>query len=278
MSTTEDESDPLADPCGRRGLPPKVSRLRAKLSQKAKLEPKFRFYALYDRLYRFDVLQAAWSLVRKTKTAPGVDGVTFRDIEDSEEGVRGFLESLQQSLRSKSYKPDAARRVHIPKPDGRTRPLGIPTVRDRIVQMAALLILEPIFEADFRDSSFGFRPGRGAHDALDAIRSHLGRGKREVYDADLKGYFDTIPHDKLIAALEVRISDRSVLRLIRMWLQCAIEETDERGRKTRHKPTAGTPQGGVISPLLANLYLHWFEVLFYRTVRGSKRHWKAALA
>jgi len=239
--------------------------LRSKLSQKAKQEPKFRFYALYDRIYRLDVLQAAWSEVRKPRSAPGVDGVTFSDIEHSEGGVRGFLEQLQEDLRSKRYKPAAVRRVHIPKPDGRTRPLGIPTIRDRVVQMAALLVLEPIFEADFRDSSYGFRPGRSAHDALDAIRSHLKRGKREVYDADLQGYFDTIPHDKLMAALRVRISDRSVLKLIRMWLQTPIEDTDEKGCTSRHRPTAGTPQGGVISPLLANLYLHWFEVLFYRS-------------
>ena len=274
MSTTEEELDRIVDPCGRNGLPLKISRLRMKLSQKAKLEPKFRFYALYDRVYRFDVLQAAWSLVRKPKTAPGVDGVTFIDIENSEPGVHGFLEELQADLRSKSYQPDAVRRVHIPKPDGRTRPLGIPTIRDRVVQMAVLLILEPVFEADFRDSSFGFRPGRSAHDALDAIREQLNRGKREVYDADLKGYFDTIPHDKLMAALEVRISDRSMLKLIRMWLQTPIEETDDKGRKTRHRPTAGTPQGGVISPLLANLYLHWFEVLFYR--RDGPAHWAKA--
>jgi RNA-directed DNA polymerase len=235
-----------------------------KLSQKAKQEPKFRFYALYDRIYRLDVLQSAWRLVRKPDTAPGVDGVTFADIEASPEGVNGFLQQLHDDLRSKRYQPDAVRRVQIPKSDGRLRPLGIPTVRDRVVQMAVLLILEPIYEADFQESSFGFRPGRSAHDALDAIRSHLRRGKREVYDADLKGYFDTIPHDKMMAALEVRISDRSVLQLIRMWLTSTIEETDETGRKTRHRPTAGTPQGGVISPLLANLYLHWFEVLFYR--------------
>ena len=264
MSTTEEERNADDDPCGRTGLPLKVSRLRSKLSEKAKQEPKFRFYALYDRVYRLDVLQAAWSLVRKPKTAPGVDGVTFRDIEDSTDGVRGFLEELHEDLRSKSYKPDAVRRVHIPKPDGRMRPLGIPTIRDRVVQMAVLLILEPIFEADFRDSSFGFRPGRSAHDALDAIREQLRRGKREVYDADLKGYFDTIPHDKLMAALKARISDRSVLKLVHMWLQTPIEETDENGRKTLRRPTAGTPQGGVISPLLANLYLHWFEVVFYR--------------
>lgn len=274
MPTTEDEPEEYPDPLGRTSLPLKVSRLRWKLSQKAKQEPKFRFYVLYDRIYRLDVLQAAWSLVRKPNSAPGVDGVTFGDIEESEPGVGGFLEQLSEELRSKRYKPDAVRRVHIPKPDGRLRPLGIPTVRDRVVQMAVLLILEPIFEADFRDSSYGFRPGRSAHDALDAIRTHLQRGKREVYDADLQGYFDTIPHAKLMAALEARISDRSVLRLIRMWLETPIEDTDERGRKTRRRPTAGTPQGGVISPLLANVYLHWFEVLFYRS--DGPAHWAKA--
>ena len=274
MSTTEEEPDPIVDPCGRQGLPLKVSRLRMKLSQKAKLEPKFRFYALYDRVFRFDVLQAAWSLVRKSKTTPGVDGITFADIESSEAGVHGWLEELQASLHSRSYRPCAVRRVLIPKPDGRMRPLGIPTIRDRVVQMAVLLILEPIFEADFLDSSFGFRPGRSAHDALDAIRESLQRGKQEVYDADLKGYFDTIPHDKLMSALQMRISDGGVQKLIRDWLNSPIEETDESGRKHTARPESGTPQGGVISPLLANVYLHWFEVLFYR--HDGPYHWANA--
>lgn len=271
-STTEDEQ--YEDPCGRTGLPPKVSRLRAKLSDKAKREPKFRFYALYDRIYRMDVLQSVYALVRKAKTAPGVDGQTFVDIERSEGGVTQFLSELHDDLRTKRYQPDAVRRVQIPKPDGRMRPLGIPTVRDRVVQMATLLIVEPIFEADFTDSSYGFRPGRSASDALDKIQEHLKSGRQEVYDADLKGYFDTIPHDKLIKALEYRISDRSVLTLFRMWLQSPIEEEDESGRRSRTRPEAGTPQGGVISPLLANVYLHWFEVMFYS--RSGPAHWANA--
>lgn len=271
-STTEDEVP--EDPCGRNGLPPKVSRLRAKLSEKAKREPKFRFYALYDRVYRLDVLQSAYALVRKTKTAPGVDGQTFVDVERSDGGVAKFLAELHDALRQKRYKPDAVRRVQIPKPDGRMRPLGIPTIRDRVVQMATLLIVEPIFEADFTDCSYGSRPGRSARDALDAIQEHLKTGRHAVYDADLQGYFDTIPHDKLLKSLQRRISDRSVLQLFRMWLQSPIEEEDENGRRRRTRPTAGTPQGGVISPLLANLYLHWFEVMFYG--RSGPARWANA--
>jgi RNA-directed DNA polymerase len=243
-------------------LPVKVSELREKLSCKAKQEPNFRFYALYDRIYRFDVLLAAWMLVINNKGAPGVDGVSCQAVVDAAGGPLALIKELQEELRTKSYKPQAVLRVYIPKPDGRLRPLGIPTVRDRIVQTATLLVIEPIFEADFLDSSFGFRPGRNAHQAIDEIRRQLQAGLKEVYDADLKSYFDTIPHDQLMKALKVRIADGTVLKLIQMWLSCPVIETDDRGRAIRTRPTQGTPQGGVISPLLANLYLHWFEKAF----------------
>ena len=244
-------------------LPEKVATLRRKLYQKAKQEPRFRFYALYDRIYRLDVLLAAWDLVQKNKGAPGIDGISFQDIIDGP-GVLEFCRGLAEELRTKSYKPQPVKRVYIPKPDGRKRPLGIPTIRDRVIQMAVLLVIEPIFESDFTDSSFGFRPQRNAGQAIERITEHLKQGCREVYDADLKGYFDTIPHDKLMACVERRISDGSVLKLIRSWLRAPIVERTDDGQERMTRPRRGTPQGGVLSPLLANLYLHWFEVAFHR--------------
>jgi len=247
-----------------KGVPVKLSLLRWKLYHKAKQEPFFRFYALYDRVYRRDTLETAYKLCRKKNGRAGIDGISFTMIESSVGGVKSFIDGLEQSLKERSYRPKPVQRTYIRKKNGKLRPLGIPCICDRVIQRALLLIIEPIFEADFLDCSHGFRPSRNAHNAISQIQDNLKAGRVEVYDADLSSYFDTIDHDILMELVIKRIADRSVLKLIRLWLKSPISETDENGKETLSKPDSGTPQGGVASPLLANLFLHQFDELFHR--------------
>src|SRR5713226_3759555 len=252
--------------------PSSVQKLQTALHAKAKESPDFRFHALYDKVYRRDVLAYAYERCKANGGAAGVDNQTFEGIEQY--GAERWLDELAQELKSQTYQPQPVRRVYIPKPDGKQRPLGIPTIRDRVVQMAAVLVLEPIFEADLPPEQHAYRPGSSALDAVQAVQGLLDTGYTDVVDADLSGYFDSIPHAELMKSVARRISDRHLLHLIKMWLEAPVEETDEHGRTertTRNKDEGrGTPQGGVASPLLANLYMRRF-VLGWKKLGHERR-------
>jgi RNA-directed DNA polymerase len=250
--------------------PDGIRSLQRKLYVKAKTEPAFRFYILYDKVWRSDILSHAYDLARANKGAPGVDGVTFEQIETS--GLENWLTRLGEELRAKTYRCQPVRRVMIPKPGGGERPLGIPTIRDRVVQTAAKLVLEPIFEADLDPAAFGYRPKRGAGDAIQAVLTLLRRGHTDVVDADLSKYFDTIPHHELMLSIARRIVDRDMLALIKQWLTAPVETTGGDGTRRMEGGKAsrqGVPQGGVISPLVANLYMNRFLKYWRQTGRGE---------
>ena len=255
--------------------PESVQKLQAALHDKAKKSPDFRFYALYDKVYRKDVLTFAYECCKANGGSAGVDEQTFEDIEAY--GAERWLDELAQELKSQTYQPQPVRRVYIPKPDGKQRPLGIPTIQDRVVQTAALLVLEPIFEADLQPEQYAYRANRSALDAVRHVHKLMNTGHSKIVDADLSGYFDSIPHAELMGSVARRIVDGAMLHLIKMWLQAPVEETDERGtqrRSTRNRDQGrGTPQGAPISPLLSNLYMRRF-VLGWKKL-GYEKRWEA---
>lgn len=251
--------------------PGKIRELQIKLCQKAKNEPDFRFYQLYDKVYREDILNHAYELARANHGAPGVDGQSFEDIESA--GLAEWMNGLREELRNKTYKPQPVKRVMIPKSGGGERPLGIPTIRDRVVQTAAKLVLEPIWEADLEPNAYGYRPEKSAQDAIREVDELLHDGYTDVVDADLSKYFDTIPHSELLQCVARRVVDRQMLHLIKMWLKAPVEERDENGKRrlTGGKGNdRGTPQGSVISPGLANLYMNRMLKGWRRTKRGEQ--------
>ena len=250
--------------------PERIRSLQRKLYRKAKAEPDYRFYLLYDKVYREDILRHAYALVRANNGAPGVDGISFAMIEAL--GEEEWLAGIRRDLIEKTYRPAPVRRVLIPKPGGGERPLGIPTIRDRVVQTAAKLVLEPIFEADLDASAYGYRPKRSGLDAVKEVHRLLCAGATDVVDADLTQYFDTIPHGALLQCVARRIVDRQILSLIKMWLRTPVEERDGAGKRRIRggsRSRSGTPQGGVISPLLANLYMNRFLKYWRQTGRGA---------
>jgi RNA-directed DNA polymerase len=256
----------LAD---RLATPERLQDLQRALHRKAKQEPTYRFYSLYDKVCRADILAHAYALSRANGGAAGVDGVTFADLEAT--GREQFLKEVEAELRDRRYRANAVRRVMIPKPDGGERPLGIPTIKDRVVQTAVKLLLEPIFEADLPENAYGYRPERSAEEAVREVHGLLRSGHIHVVDADLSKYFDTIPHWAVLKCVARRVADGAVLHLVKMWLKAPVEETDEDGQRRRRKSgSRGTPQGGVISPLLANLYMRRFLLAWEQWGIGTR--------